>query len=226
MNEQAVGILGGTFDPVHYGHLRPALEVREQLGLDEVRVLPSARPPHRARPAASAEHRLEMLHRATAGQECLVPDDREIQREGPSYMVDTLAHFRREFGERTPLVLIIGQDAANGLDRWHEWRRLFELAHIAVMQRPDSLCDYRDDLATEMRERLAAEPAVLRQAPYGKVLPLAVTQLDISSTAIRAMVAEGRSPAYLTPPPVIEYIRENGLYSGSESSARVVDSGT
>ena len=207
-----VGILGGTFDPVHYGHLRAAVEVYEKLGLDEVRMLPSARPPHRETPAASAEHRLAMLERATSCRDYLVPDDSELRRDGPSWMVDTLSGFRQQFGDR-PLVMVVGQDAANGLDGWHEWRRLFELAHIAVMRRPDAESDYREELAECMRSRRAESPAELAKAPAGRVLPVAITQLEISSTAIREAVAAGRSPLYLTPPPVIDYIREQGLYA-------------
>ena len=129
-----MGILGGTFDPVHYGHLRAAVEVGEALELGEVRMLLSARPPHRPQPPASAEHRFEMLRLATGSRGFLVADDSELRRPGPSYMVDTLAGFRERLGD-VSLVLIIGQDAANGLDRWHRWRRLFELAHVAVMHR-------------------------------------------------------------------------------------------
>lgn len=209
----AVGILGGTFDPVHYGHLRAAVEVREQLGLSEVRMLPSARPPHRSPPAAAAEHRLRMLQLATSCQDFLVADDTEIRREGPSYMVDTLATQRECLGKDLPLVLIIGQDAANGLDRWHEWRRLFALAHIAVMRRPESGSDYRGELAETMAERRAAGPEALLESPAGCVLPLEVTQLEISSTAIRSMIVEGQAISYLTPPPVIDYIRQHGLYA-------------
>lgn len=207
-----VGILGGTFDPVHYGHLRAALEVGEALALGEVRMLPSARPPHRPQPAASAEHRFEMLRLATRGQDFLVADDSELRRPGPSYMVDTLTGFRERLGA-VPLVLIIGQDAANGLDRWHRWRRLFELAHIAVMRRPGASSEYRGELADGMRERRAESPRRLHQEPAGLVLPLEITQLEIASTTIRSLVAAGRSPAYLIPKPVADYVREHGLYA-------------
>ncbi len=212
MSEGPIGILGGTFDPVHYGHLRAAVEVHEKLGLGEVRMLPSARPPHRDTPAASAEHRMAMLQRATACQDFLVADDSEMRREGPSWMVDTLAGLRQRFGQR-PLVLVVGQDAANGLDRWHEWRTLFELAHIAVMRRPEAASDYRRELEGIMGERRAETADDLHGSPAGRVLPVEITQLEISSTAIRALVAAGRSPVYLTPPPVIDYIREHGLYA-------------
>lgn len=207
-----VGILGGTFDPVHYGHLRSAVEVREKLGLGEVRMLPSANPPHRAKPAASAEHRLAMLQRATSRQEYLVPDDCEMRRTGPSWMVDTLAEFRAQSAD-TPLVLIIGQDAANGLDRWHQWERLFELAHIAVMRRPGVPSGYRGQLEEQMRRRGVNDSATLTRSPAGCVMTVEITQLEISSTAIREKAEAGRSLLYLTPLSVIEYIREHGLYA-------------
>jgi nicotinate-nucleotide adenylyltransferase len=207
-----VGILGGTFDPVHYGHLRAAVEVGESLELGEVRMLLSARPPHRPQPAASAEHRFDMLRLATGSQGFLVADDSELRRPGPSYMVDTLAGFRERLGD-VPLVLIIGQDAANGLDRWHRWRRLFELAHVAVMHRPGAASDYRGELAECMRERRADGPRALHGERAGRVLPVEITQLEIASTTIRSLVAAGRSPSFLTPEPVADYIREHGLYA-------------
>ena len=209
-----VGILGGTFDPVHYGHLRAAVEVRERLGLGTVRMLPSARPPHRQTPGADARHRMQMLQRAIACQDYLAADDCEMRRAGPSSMVDTLEALRRELGA-IPLVLMIGQDAANRLDRWHQWRRLFETAHRAVMRRPDAVPDYGAELADWMAERTVTSASDLLAAQAGRVINVAITQLDISSTAIRAMIAEGKSPLYLTPPPVIEYIREHGLYSAA-----------
>lgn len=211
-HDRPVGILGGTFDPVHYGHLRAAVEVGEALGFAQVRMLPSARPPHRSPPVASAEHRLEMLRRAIAGCELLVTDDSEIRRPGPSYMVDTLAGLRERLGA-TPLVLVIGQDAANGLDRWHRWRELFGLAHIAVMRRPGAVSDYRGGLAEFMADRRAEDPEAFRREPAGRVLPVEITQLEIASTTIRSLVAGGRSPAFLLPPAVADYVREHGLYA-------------
>ena len=207
-----IGILGGTFDPVHYGHLRAAVEVREKLRLGEVRMLPSAHPPHRATPAASAKHRLGMLQRATSCDEYLVVDDCEMQRSGPSFMVDTLAGFREQSLD-VPLVLIIGQDAANGLDRWHRWSCLFDFAHIAVMRRPGATSDYGRELGRQMSKREVNDTASLSRSPAGCVIPVEITQLEISSTALREKAAAGLSLLYLTPPPVIEYIREHGLYA-------------
>lgn len=202
---------------MHYGHLRAAVEVWERLGLSKVHMLPSARPPHRGRPGAGAEHRLQMVQQAIARQDFLVADDRELRREGPSYMVDTLADLRRQFAP-VPLILIIGQDAANGLDRWHQWRRLFELSHLAVMCRPDTAPGYSPELAECMKECRVFEAEELQKKPFGHVIDVTVTQLEISSTAIRDMIAAGQSPLYLTPPPVIEYIREHGLYSAERSA--------
>jgi nicotinate-nucleotide adenylyltransferase len=206
-----VAVFGGTFDPVHFGHLRAALEAAEQLGAGEMRLLPAGRPPHRDPPVAAAGHRLEMVRRAVAAQPRFSVDDREVRRTGPSWMVDTLSEIRAEIGP-VPLVLCIGQDAANGLDGWRDWRRLFELAHLAVLRRPDAHGVYRDELGAEMRRRRVDDVTAVTAAPAGHVLPLAVTQLDISATAIRELVARGRSPAFLVPDAVADYIRAHALY--------------
>jgi nicotinate-nucleotide adenylyltransferase len=206
-----VALFGGTFDPVHHGHLRAALEAAEQLGATEMRLLPAGEPPHRDPPVAAAAHRLEMLRRAAAHHAGFTVDDREVRRAGPSWMVDTLAAIRAEAGP-VPLVLCIGQDAANDLDRWRDWRRLFELAHLAVLRRPDAHSAYRDELREEMRRRRVDDALDLRGHAAGRVVSLAITQLDISATAIRALVGRGRSPAFLLPDAVADYIRTHGLY--------------
>lgn len=211
MAPQVIGIFGGTFDPVHYGHLRAAVEAREGLGLSSLRLLPAGTPPHRTVTFAAAEHRLNMLRLATEGHPDLEVDDREVRRAGPSYMVDTLAEIRRE--ERaTPLLLMIGQDAANELDSWHEWQRLFELAHLVFMRRPDSRHVYSGALFAEVQPRLVDRPEALHDRPCGLVLPLEVTQLAISSTGIRQLIAQGRSPRFLLPDTVIEYLERHAIY--------------
>lgn len=206
-----IGILGGTFDPVHFGHLRAAVEAREGLGLDQLCLLPAGSPPHRSETFASAAHRLEMLRLAIEGHDDLRVDDREVRRAGASYMVDTLAELREEEPD-TPLLLLIGQDAANGLDAWHEWRRLFELAHIVIMRRPESGDRYSGQLFAEIQPRLVSRAEALEDAPAGKMLPLEVTQLAISATGIRRLIAAGRSPAFLLPDAVIGYIERHRLY--------------
>jgi len=210
----AIGVFGGTFDPVHFGHLRAAVEAREKLGLDDFRLVPAGRPALRTGPVASAQERLDMLRLAVAECPELRVDDREVRRPGPSYMVDTLTELRREAGA-APLLLLIGQDAANALDRWHRWPELFELAHIVVMRRPEAHFECRGELRRQIDHRRAAAPAELREAPAGRVLPLEITQLAISSTAIRSLLAQGRSARFLTPERVIGYIRGRELYGAS-----------
>ena len=207
----AIGIFGGTFDPVHYGHLRAATEAREKLGLKDMRLLPAGTPPHRSGTFASAEHRLAMLHLALNDECGLRVDDREIRRQGSSFMVDTLAQIRAEY-PASPLLLMVGQDAANTLDQWHQWQALFDLAHLVIMRRPDSISIYADDLESRIRPRLVNSPADLMSSPAGGVLPLELTQLAISSTDIRRRIGLAKSPRFLLPDEVIAYIRKHGLY--------------
>lgn len=210
----AVGILGGTFDPIHFGHLRPALELMETLGLAEVRLIPCGRPPHRNPPRASAAARLAMLQLAVAGQPGLRVDARELERPGPSYMVDTLASLRAELGA-TPLCLLLGSDAFLGLPQWHRWQDLLALAHLVVMHRPGWGLDESlpAPLAPLVAARQVHEAAALAVQPAGSILLTPVTPLDISATAIRALVAAGRSPRYLLPDAVWDHIRTHGLYA-------------
>lgn len=210
-SDVAIGIFGGTFDPVHYGHLRAAVEVREKLGLADLRLLPAGDPPHRSNTVATAVQRLAMLRLATASCPGLQVDDREVRRAGPSFMFDTLTEIRNEAGA-VPLFLLIGQDAANKLDTWHRWREIFDLAHLVVMRRPDAHFQCAGELRREIEQRRVDEPGRLQRARAGSVLALEITQLDISATLIRRLFAQGRSPCYLTPDSVIEYIHAHRLY--------------
>lgn len=213
----AVGLLGGTFDPIHFGHLRMAEELAEALGIAQVRFIPAGTPPHRGQPRAGAEHRLEMARRAVAGNPRFILDDREIGKDGPSYSADTLAGLRAELPAGTPLVLFMGSDAFLGLTTWHEWRKLFELAHVAVAHRPgfsptlweDAL---PDALRKQLTKRRTEQPAELSESPAGKVFLHAITQLDISASQIRDRCLRGKSPRYLLPDTLIDYINENHLY--------------
>lgn len=212
-----LGIFGGTFDPVHYGHLRTALEVQEALPISELRFLPCRSPPHRGVPGANAKQRLIMLELALqkAGGQFSV-DRRELDREGPSYMVDTLSSLRIEFFDR-PICLILGLDAFAAIHSWHRWRELFNLAHIIVMHRPDSTVpDWAGEMADIVQNRSINQAGQLMANPFGKVLFLEVTQLAISATKIRALVANGKNPRYLLPDPVIEMIQAQGLYCTHE----------
>lgn len=210
MNDATV-IFGGTFDPVHYGHLRAASEVSEKLAVDDFRLLPAGQPPHRDQTGAEAYHRLAMLELALAPYPDLTVDEREVRRGGPSYMVETLASIRKEVGRR-PIILCLGQDAANHLCAWHRWRELLEMAHLVVMKRPRSRPKYAGEVAEVLRARRVRSARRLMEAQAGHVCYLGVTQLAISSTDIRGQLARGRNPRFLLPSTVLAYIRKHGLY--------------
>jgi nicotinate-nucleotide adenylyltransferase len=200
-----LAIFGGTFDPVHLGHLSVAWEAAELLDA-EVRLLPASVPPHRPPPIASAAQRVAMLRAALQGQSRLTLDTRELDRDGPSWTIDTLHGLREEQGDR-PLVLLIGADAFAGLPGWHRWRELFELAHVGVLSRPGVVAALPDELQHELAGRRVDEPSALRELPAGKLIELAVTPLEISATRIRELLAAGRDPRYLLP---------SGLFDDSE----------
>jgi nicotinate-nucleotide adenylyltransferase len=206
-----IGVFGGTFDPVHIGHLRSAWEVRESLRIRDFRLLPAGQPPHRDRPVTPAAHRLAMLRLATQGLPGMRIDEREIGRPGPSYMVDTLQEIRSEAADQSVL-LIIGQDSAASLDQWHHWNLLTELAHLVVMRRPGQRSEPSPEVADFLAEREAETAMELGSSPCGKVWNIEVTQLGVSSSMVRRLIRSGRSPRFLLPDPVLEYIGTNGLY--------------
>ncbi|NOX93504.1 MAG: nicotinate-nucleotide adenylyltransferase [Gammaproteobacteria bacterium] len=212
-----IGIFGGTFDPVHFGHLRPALDVKQALGLDEMRMIPAFQPPHRAQPVANPGQRLTMLRAAVGGEPDLQVDNREMLREGESFMVDTLASLRNESGDE-PLCLILGADAFLKLDEWHHWQEIPELAHIVVTHRPGWQLDMNvasPELQALWRERQVTDGARLAASQAGRIILQAVTPLEISATQVRALVAAGKSPRYLLPDAVWNLIRMHGLYGFS-----------
>lgn len=207
-----IGIFGGTFDPVHFGHLRSALEVKEIFGLDEVRFITSAKPPHRQAPKASAATRLAMLKLAIEDQPGFLADTREIEREGPSYMLLTLESLRRDF-PRQALLLFIGGDAFNQLTSWHQWQKLFDYAHVVILNRPGYLPPPLDDF---YKLRLVEGKESLARSLFGSLYFQQITQLDISATAIRAMLSNSRDPRYLLPDAVLNYIRQHNLYLSTD----------
>lgn len=212
--DEPLGLLGGTFDPVHYGHLRMAEEACEALDLAGVRWIPAGQPPHRPAPRVAAAHRLEMVRRAVAGNPAFTVDDAETASGEPSYTVTTLERLRAEQGSR-PLVLLMGADAFRGLPTWHRWRDLFALAHIGVAARLGfglSLGELPAELAGACADRFDDTPAALRMAPAGRVVQFAMTPLAISASLLRARLAAGLSPRYLLPDPVREYIDQHHLY--------------
>jgi nicotinate-nucleotide adenylyltransferase len=214
-----VGILGGTFDPIHFGHLRLAEEVAHTLRLSGVRFVPSGTPPHRAAPRTPTAHRLAMVRLAVSGNPLFTVDDREVRRTGPAYTFDTLTEIRAETGPDCPLVLLVGADAFLDFAAWHRWHEVLGLAHVAVAHRPGFPVErWRDampqPLAREYAARLMQQPLAVHLAPAGGIVVIPFTALDISATAIRGLVGSGGSPRYLLPDPVLDYIRSEALYSG------------
>lgn len=213
-----IGIFGGTFDPVHFGHLRLAQEAASALGLQQVRFIPAGEPWLRDAPRASAQQRLEMVRLACAGNPLFAVDDREIRRFGPSYTVDTLSELRAELGAEQPLCLLLGADAFLGLATWHRWQDLFGLAHIAVAHRPGfAPSSWAGSMPPALQQALAARqttaPSALAKAPAGQIYIYAITPLDISASHIRTELQQGKSPRYLVPDAVLDYISQNQLYS-------------
>jgi nicotinate-nucleotide adenylyltransferase len=213
-----IGVLGGTFDPIHHGHLRLAQEALEQCGLRQVRIIPNGTPPHRNAPLAHPQQRLEMVRLALHGNSGLTLDEREIFRAGPCYTVHTLESLREELGAKQPICLLLGSDAFLQLHTWYQWHRLFELAHIVVMQRPgqplgNAMLGADVALRDEYHARLAPTPQCLHEQPAGRLLALDLPQLEISATDIRRRVEEGRSLRYLLPDAVAWYIHTHRLYA-------------
>ena len=212
---EPLGIFGGTFDPVHFGHLRLAEESIGHLGLGGVRWIPAGQPPHRGTPQVTARQRLEMVLRSTAKNARFSVDASEVEAAAPSYTVHTLVRLRGELGAAQPLVLLVGADAFAGLTSWHRWRDLFSLAHIAVSHRPGfpvEIGSLPHELATEFTDRRLSDAGGLKNTAAGGIVTFAMTQLAISATQIRKLLANGRSPRYLLPDGVLDYIQTHSLY--------------
>jgi nicotinate-nucleotide adenylyltransferase len=211
---RSIGIFGGTFDPIHYGHLRTALELKSLLDLERVHIVPCADPPHRTAPMSDGALRLRMVEAATRGEAGFVADDRELKRAGVSYTIDTLASFRAELPGRS-LCLLLGMDAFLGLPKWHRWRELTALAHIVVAHRPGWDAPTTGTLGDLLRDRRAPNAADIAAKPAGFVHVQPVTQLEISSTDLRDSLRAGRDPKFLVPDSVREIIIETECYAES-----------
>ncbi len=209
-----IGMLGGTFDPVHIGHLRGALEVAALLELDELRLTPSARPPHRDTPSVSAQDRLAMVQCAVQGVSPLTVDDRELLRDKPSYTIDTLESMRAELAVDDQLFLLLGWDAFCGLPSWHRWEELLEHCHIVVLQRPDADSESPDAMRNLLAARAVSDPKALK-GPGGHITFVWQTPLSVSATQIRQLLASGKSVRFLVPDAVLAYIDTHGLYRAS-----------
>jgi nicotinate-nucleotide adenylyltransferase len=210
-----IGIFGGTFDPIHYGHLRTAFEMLQALEFGEVCFIPSGDPPHRGETFADAELRLEMVRVAIVNQPGFLVDDRELRRDGPSYTIDTLESIREEQGDR-PVGLSVGMDAFLGLTSWHRWEDLLDLAHIVVAHRPGWKAPDIGALGELIAEHGTHRIGDLHASRSGCVHIHAVTQLEIASTEIRELVAAGRDPRFLMPDAVREVIVRTNCYASQE----------
>lgn len=205
-------ILGGTFDPVHNGHLRLAVELHEMLDGARIHLMPCHRPPHRAQPGASGASRLAMLNAAIEAEPGLLVDDRELREDRVSYTADTLRQYRREQGDDAPLAIVTGSDAFNGFDQWRDWMQIPQLAHIIVVKRPGYPLAPGNRAANLLEERGVTSPDALLAAPSGRILSLELSLLDIAATDIRSRVRDGRSIRYLVPDTVWRHVHETGLY--------------
>jgi nicotinate-nucleotide adenylyltransferase len=223
----ALGLFGGTFDPVHFGHLRLATELAEAFKLDQVLFIPAGLPYHRGRGAhATNEQRLTMLKLATARDVRFDVDDRELRRDGNTYTYDTLAEIRKERGPQVPLVFLAGSDAFSRIETWNRWTELFDLAHFAVAIRANDEQWFSKGpgaFPTAAWPRITLNIRELLGTPAGKIMTYSMTPIAISSTAIRTLAGEGASIRYLTPDPVVEYVRSHNLYSTRAREPQTAD---
>jgi nicotinate-nucleotide adenylyltransferase len=210
--EQAVGILGGTFDPIHFGHLRTALELYQALDLAHVSLVPAFQPVHRKLPVATPEQRLAMVQKAIASEPALRVDDCEITRKGPSYTIETLKTFHAKM-PHTPLCLIMGIDALLNFPSWNKWEEILTLSHLLIAHRPQYQLPQTGIVADLIKHRLTDNHADLHKQMAGRIFLHPVTPLEISSTDIRKQFAAGLNPRYLLPNSVYDYIKQHGTYS-------------
>ncbi|KQN54276.1 MULTISPECIES: nicotinate-nucleotide adenylyltransferase [unclassified Erwinia] len=213
MSEALHALFGGTFDPIHYGHLRPVEALAAQVGLSKVTLLPNNVPPHRPQPEASPAQRVAMVSLAIAGNPLFDLDLREMQRSTPSYTLDTLTELRAERGARQPLAFIVGQDSLLSLHKWYRWEALLSVCHLLVCQRPGYATRMPDaEMQRWLDQHLAADAAELHNRPAGRVFLADTPQIAISATEIRQRRHQGRSDQDLLPQAVSDYIDREGLY--------------
>lgn len=208
----ATGVLGGTFDPIHTGHLRLAWEAKSRLNLDFVRLVPCHVPTHRDVPDSNAKHRLTMAELACIGVPGFEVDNWEITRNEPSYSISTLLHVREQIGDKAPLVFIMGMDAFNQFSSWHEWQTILNIAHLWVAHRPGNRLPQDDTTEHQLLQQLQCPADELKSCPSGKIHVHETTALDISATKLRQQIAEGITPRFLLPDAVWAYIQQNKLY--------------
>lgn len=210
-SKKAIGIFGGTFDPIHFGHLRTAIELQQTLGLAEIRFIPCYQPVHRELPIASPDDRFKMVCSAIQDEPLFQADDCEIRRNKPSYMIDTLEELQQKFTS-TPLCLIMGIDAFLGFLQWHRFDQILRLANLVVVHRPQHSLPSVGPIAELIKQHLKSDLNTVHQIPSGNIILQPVTPLEISATDIRQQFANGKNPRYLLPESVYKYIQQHGVY--------------
>ncbi|MDR9468428.1 nicotinate-nucleotide adenylyltransferase [Marinospirillum sp.] len=217
--QKLVLMYGGTFDPIHNGHLRSALELTQVLPVMKVHLIPCQLPPHRGQPGASPQDRLAMLRLAVDPEPLLQADDRELQRPGPSWSIDTLAELRKEYGPEQPMAMVLGWDAFLGLPTWSRKERLLEMAHLIVIARPGQEQPASQELLDLLSRNEVRAGEALNRQPAGRILRLALpSAMQVSATYIRRLLAQQTSVRYLLPDAVIDYLLSQGLYCPSHDS--------
>lgn len=211
MLKPPIGLLGGTFDPIHIGHLRPAIEARDAIGLAEVRLLPNHIPPHRANPFCASEQRLAMVKLAAQENRGFVVDERELKRNKPSWTIDTLIELRHELPD-TPLCFLMGMDSLLGLPSWHRWQELLDYTHLVVNARPGWQPEYPPPVAQLLAAHQVQEVTALHRQRAGHIWLADNQPIALSATRLRTLLAEGQDVRYLLPEPVAHYIDQQGLY--------------
>lgn len=209
--QPAIGILGGTFDPIHNGHLRPCLDLIQQLNLAQIALMPNHIPPHKAAPGSSSAHRVNMVEASVKDCVELTVDERELNRETASYTIDTLIELAKEY-PRTPLCFLIGMDSLNNFDKWHRWEEILNYCHLIVSYRPGHEIQLSNAVEQRYQQAKITNPDRLHSEKNGHILLWPSTQLDISSTRIRKMIKNQQNPKYLLPDAVITYIKQHNLY--------------
>lgn len=207
-----IGVFGGTYNPVHFGHLRSALEVVEKLHLEQLGLMPCAQPPLREQPDCSAEQRAAMVELAVAEEPRLTCDARELRREGKSYTIDSLIELRQEHGPQRSICMVMGCDAVLDIPRWHRWQELLDWAHIVVLARPGWVLPESGEVADWLARHRSGRAHPLQSTPAGTIVIEELRPLPISSTEIRQLLVSNRSPRYLMPEAVLHYIEQHQLY--------------
>jgi nicotinate-nucleotide adenylyltransferase len=207
----AIGFLGGTFDPIHFGHLRPAIEIQETIGLKALYFMPNYIAPHKSTSFATPQQRFDMVKLAIQATPRFYVDTQELLRETPNYTIDTLKHLRQEY-PNTPLCFIMGMDSLIQFDSWYQYQNILNYCHIIVSHRPGWSPQFNEVVNQLLQQHQIHDPRILHQQLSGSIYFQKTTQLDISSSEIRELIASNKSIDFLTPQAVCSYIKEQGCY--------------